>query len=328
LKKTTKHSISQQPKPSGKAKPKLTASSKQMKAVEIYERIPMHYMHSNTNSEIEFSNYGDTRHELQKPFRRPLFIDTDQQALMKEIWRVDKKKRGIEHEAATKIQKVFRGYLTRKLLMKYVLQYEEKLLAEKRLLERKVSFKTRNEREDSNYSSSLRNSYFPSNRKSIGRLEEWGSAEKDNPLDVESSILPAEHDHFISLQEHEILSKPIVFERRGSEAERSSLTLNESSIEAQAQEISLSFGQDCQHSAHFIQPSKRREFVSESISSPDKSRDNIITQISNDKTRDAISQNISGCPSYSKGRPEKDNPSQLSSIMKEEESHIEEGLHL
>ena len=46
----------------------------------------------------------------------------------------------MQHQAATKIQKVFRGYLTRRLLLKYVQQYEEKLIEEQHRLRRKATY--------------------------------------------------------------------------------------------------------------------------------------------------------------------------------------------
>ena len=57
-----------------------------------------------------------------------------------------------------KIQKVARGYLTRKLLMKYVQEYEEKLLRQ---------------------------------RDNLAHLRGETSRERENPLDLESSIMVA-----------------------------------------------------------------------------------------------------------------------------------------
>jgi len=53
---------------------------------------------------------------------------------------VGKKRKNLEYQAATKIQKVFRGYLTRKLLLKYAQQYEERLIEEKNKLRRKATY--------------------------------------------------------------------------------------------------------------------------------------------------------------------------------------------
>lgn len=80
----------------------------------------MNCVNSNTNSEIEFSHYEDNNKNNMKPYKKLLYIDCDDKALIKQIWMVDKKKQIIQNKAAITIQKVFRGFLTRKLLMKYV----------------------------------------------------------------------------------------------------------------------------------------------------------------------------------------------------------------
>lgn len=38
----------------------------------------MYFVNSNTNSQIEFSNYGETRKQVGKPFKKVLYIDCDQ----------------------------------------------------------------------------------------------------------------------------------------------------------------------------------------------------------------------------------------------------------
>jgi hypothetical protein len=52
--------------------------------------------------------------------------------------------------------------------MQYVDEYEEKLLAERQILLRKPSFKSVKDNEGSHHSS-LKNSYFPSNKKESGK---------------------------------------------------------------------------------------------------------------------------------------------------------------
>jgi hypothetical protein len=181
LKKANKASLANlntRPKePSRKEKSKPATLPMKSRPTENYEKIPMHFVNSNTNSEIEFSNYGETRKDGGKHFKKTLYIDCDQEALIKEIWRQDKRKDNLQQKAATKIQKVFRGYLTRKLLMKYVEEYEEKLLRERHLLERQM--RGRRQRED--YGSSRKDSF---SHKPAESHYEWRSHEKENPLDM------------------------------------------------------------------------------------------------------------------------------------------------
>lgn len=59
----------------GGKKVKHSLVSMKNRPIEIYEKIPMHFVNSNTNSDIEFSNYGETR---GKNFKKTLHIDCDQ----------------------------------------------------------------------------------------------------------------------------------------------------------------------------------------------------------------------------------------------------------
>jgi hypothetical protein len=80
-----------------KDKNKSRSSIVKIKAPEIYERIPVNIAHSNTNSEIEFSNYGETIKEGNRVFRKHLFIDCDKESIMREIWNMDRRKKYIEN---------------------------------------------------------------------------------------------------------------------------------------------------------------------------------------------------------------------------------------
>lgn len=98
---------------------------------ETYEVIP--YKNS-LNSEIVFSN-EETRREgvLEERVSEHLAIRVKQQYLVdsnRQLRISIKKEYQKKVDAAIKIQKVFRGYLTRKILQKYV-QYEQKFINEK-----------------------------------------------------------------------------------------------------------------------------------------------------------------------------------------------------
>jgi hypothetical protein len=49
---------------------------------ENYEKIPVHFVNSNTNSEIEFSHYEENIKNYSKPYRKLLYIDCDDKALI------------------------------------------------------------------------------------------------------------------------------------------------------------------------------------------------------------------------------------------------------
>jgi hypothetical protein len=118
-----------------------------------------------------------------------------------------------------------------------------------------------------------------------------------------------------SIQE-ELHNESNTYDRHEAEAERETLTLNESLL-ARQQEISMSFGQENQHSPHFLQVGKRRN--SKEISRSPNEEERKPHYISEDRTGDGFSQNISSCPSYSKAlRQEKEEGSRISSMMKEE----------
>ena len=107
-----------------------------------------------------------------------------------------------------------------------------------------------------------------------------------------------EHDHYLSIQEPDLYEKPLEEERKESLNEKSSLLLNESSIAPQGPEISLSFGQESQHSPHFppsVAPSKKSQNYL--IESPSDKKKNKIG-FSEDNTRDIVSQNITISPNY------------------------------
>jgi hypothetical protein len=87
---------------------------------------------------------------------------------MREMWNIDRRKAQQEHESAVKIQKVFRGFMTRKLLQRYIEEYEEKLMLVRSHLRRKATFHS-NSQEDSFYASELKHSYFLSNKKAKSR---------------------------------------------------------------------------------------------------------------------------------------------------------------
>jgi hypothetical protein len=86
------------------------------------------------NSEIVFSN-EDTKREgmLEDTMSEQVAIRVNQQYLVdsnRQLRISIKQEYQRKVDAAIKIQKVFRGYLTRKILLKYV-QHEHKIISEK-----------------------------------------------------------------------------------------------------------------------------------------------------------------------------------------------------
>jgi hypothetical protein len=118
LKKNTRPLQSQQKHKETLRKDKAKGYSSQVriKAPEVYERIPVTFVNSNTNSEIEFSCYGETSQEGIRSIKRHLYINVGSESLLNEILHADKRKNQKQQESAIKIQKVFRGFMTRKVL--------------------------------------------------------------------------------------------------------------------------------------------------------------------------------------------------------------------
>ena len=81
LKKTTKqsstHNRNKSKEMMKKDKNKGHSSILKIRPPEVYERIPIHFINSNSNSEIEFSNCGETIKEGGRPLKKQLFINCD-----------------------------------------------------------------------------------------------------------------------------------------------------------------------------------------------------------------------------------------------------------
>ena len=94
LKKNTKPLQSQHKhkEPPKKDKAKGHLSQVRIKAPEVYERIPVALIKSNSNSEIEFSSYGETAQEGIKSLKRHLFINVGSESLLMEILHADKRR--------------------------------------------------------------------------------------------------------------------------------------------------------------------------------------------------------------------------------------------